>query len=457
MPETLNNESASDARPSADRRPRTPSRRRGEILLVGLLCAAAFVGSWTLSRTTVPLARASGDLWFDSDSPKVYRAMSQPAGGRLEGVRKRRPGFRSHVHPLFRSLVGAPTQALRSVLGLSELAAVRGLLAASATVWILGIYLVLRWITERPLDAFLCSLLALAGSAPIFWFATADTYAFGAISVVVVFLAAAYGAGSRARERWFVLAGALSLGVTVTNWMFGIAAAFGRFDWRRATQICANSLLVAVLAWSAQKVFYPDSLFFLQRHAGGGLDERAFVLRPEAGGLGSHARAFLFHSTVAPELTEVAYKEWNDRHPRLSFQHSALVSGRSTPSLIALVLWSALLLAGARGLARPSGESPRSFRVLLVTGLAGQFVLHAIYGIEAFLYSLHFQPLLILIVAYGVRTRFRPAVLVAVAALVPLLGGINLERLAEARANLSQRPHVQKTLAIEASSAPDPS
>lgn len=379
--------------------------------------------------------------------------MSEPAEGRPERARNRRPWFRSHVHPLFRILAEPPTRALRSAFGLSDLGAIRGLLAAAAALWILGIYLVLRRITERALDAFLFSLLALAGCAPIFWFATADTYAFGAVSVVVALVAGAYGAGSRARERWFVLAGALSLAVTVTNWMFGIAAAFARFDWRRATQICANSLLVVVLAWSAQKVLYPESLFFLQRHAGRGFDERSFMLRSEAGGLGSHARAFLFHSTVAPELTEVAYEEWNDRHPRLSFQHSPLVDGRSWPSLLALALWSALLLAGARGIARPSADSPRSFRGLLVTGLAGQFVLHAVYGIEAFLYALHFQPLLILVVAYGARTRLRPTVLVAVAALVPLLAGVNFERLAEARANLSQRPHLLERLALDASPA----
>jgi hypothetical protein len=436
--------------PLLNHRPRT-----GEVLLVGLLCVAAFVGSWTLSRATVPLARAANDFWFDSDSTTVYRAMSEPAGGRPEGARRRQSGFRSHVHPLFRLLVGPPMWALRSGFGLSELAAIRGLLAASAALWIVGIYLVLRWITERALDAFLFSLLALVGSAPMFWFTTADTYAFGAISVVFVLLAGAYGARSRARELWFVLAGALSLGVTVTNWMFGIAAAFARFDWRRATQICANSLVVAVLAWSAQKAFYPESLFFLQRHAGGQFNERTFVLRPEAGGIGSHSRAFLFHSTVAPELSEVVYERFGDSDARLSFQHSPLVSGRSAPSLIALAVWSALLLAGARGVARPRPGSPRSFRILLVTGLAGQFALHAIYGIEVFLYSLHFQPLLILIVAYGARTRLRPAVLVAVAVLVPLLAGINLERHAEARANLSQRPHLLETLAIQASSAHD--
>lgn len=442
----INNECATDSRNDPDRRPRHPRLRLGEAFLVGLLCCAAFVGSWSMSRTSVPLARAAGDLWFDSDSPNVYKAFNETTGGRPPGPHTRRPGFRSHVHPLFWLLVGPPMSALRSGFGLSELVAIRSLLAACAALWALGIYLVLRWITERALDSFLFCLLALVGSAQLFWFATAETYPFGALSIVLVLLACAYGARTRARELWFVITGALSIGVTVTNWMVGIAAAFACFKKQRSTQICANSLLVAVLLWSAQKVIYPESLFFLQRYTGAGRDEQSFVLRPEAGGLWSHTRAFLFHSTVAPELGEVTYKSWKDKYPRLSFQHAMLLSGRSVPSLIALVLWSLLLLAGIRGIARPNGETLWSFRLVLLMGLGGQFALHAIYGIETFLYSLHFQPLLILMAAYGARTRLRPAVLVAVVALVPLLASVNLQRLHEAWANISQRPYLVETL-----------
>jgi hypothetical protein len=83
---------------------------------------------------------------------------------------------------------------------------------------------------------------------------------------------------------------------------------------------------------------------------------------------------------------------------------------------------------------------------MLVAGLAGQFALHAVYGIETFLYALHFQPLLVLLVAYGTRTRLRPLLLAACLVLVPLMMEVNLSRLDEATSHLSQQPHVKKTL-----------
>jgi hypothetical protein len=87
----------------------------------------------------------------------------------------------------------------------------------------------------------------------------------------------------------------------------------------------------------------------------------------------------------------------------LSFEHSSL--GSTGPvGQAATIGWALLLSAGVWGTLR-DGSLPLFRRVLLLT-IAGQVLLHLVYGFELFLYSLHVVPLLVLLASGSTRLRW---------------------------------------------------
>lgn len=91
--------------------------------------------------------------------------------------------------------------------------------------------------------------------------------------------------------------------------------------------------------------------------------------------------------------------------------------------------WMTLLGFGVVALAR--GPAPGRFRWVLGSVLAGQIVLHLIYGEETFLYALHFLPILLLVVAMSTLTRWRPLVEVLLVPTILLVLWNNIGRLDE--------------------------
>jgi hypothetical protein len=91
-----------------------------------------------------------------------------------------------------------------------------------------------------------------------------------------------------------------------------------------------------------------------------------------------------------------------------------------------------LLGIGIKNLFWGNAPSPR-IRLIIGLTLAGQLVLHLLYGEETFLYSLHYLPLLIATAALAAIGQFRKISLIL--ALIVLCGGgiNNLVKFREAR------------------------
>jgi len=212
---------------------------------------------------------------------------------------------------------------------------------------------------------------------------------------------------------WFVIVSALTLSVTVTNWMVGILATFASFRWRRAFQITVNAFCLVVLLWGVQKFIFPTAQFFI-----GDQEELNWIRPPEFTSSLKVVTSFMFHTMVMPT------SEWFD-HPDWAgiIKQDSLPGSGSLWGAIAVGLWAALLVLGLWGLFS-TGRHGR-LRVVLGLTLLGQLLLHLVYGSgETFIYALHFGPLLVVLAALSVLTPARKLGL-ALAALLALCAGVN--------------------------------
>jgi hypothetical protein len=189
--------------------------------------------------------------------------------------------------------------------------------------------------------------------------------------------------------------------------MCGIFAAAARWRWRRALQISANALCTVVVIWAVQRILFPSAPFFF-----GYSNEDRFVLPAASGGPGPITRALLFHTMVMPHIDLIPEPKWGTV---MSVQHSSIGSSGAW-GITATLLWSALLVATLFGLF--SSRADRRLRVVLGATLAGQVLLHLVYGEETFLYALHVGPLLILSAASAAASStWRRLILVLAVAL----------------------------------------
>jgi len=374
------------------------------VLAVGA-AFAAFQGAQLVDPVIVN--DRAWDVWFNSDVPRVFSEM----------VVRSASHWRINAHPLF-PLVAFPLVCiLRVGLHLESILAVRIVIAGVAPLWIGTLFLILRLMGCRRLDATLFSILASVSASAMFWFAIPETFAFGSLTILLAILVVGISERRRLSQLWYALASALTLSFTVTNWMAGIFAAFVDHRWKRALQITAMGLFVVVGLWGVEELVFPDipTIPFATTDLKW---ERKYVFRKGSGGPLVSVRSFVFHSMVVPAI------EVTPNDPRIYLmvtQHSSPGTA-STWGTIAVGLWAALLGLGLWGIL--SLREHRHLRLVLGLTLAGQLVLHAVYGQETFLYSLHFAPLLVLLAAFGTQTRARLAALILAGALI-LSAGLN--------------------------------
>ena len=392
---------------------KTPSRAIGyflDLLLVISFAAVAAAGAhWLQSKMDVRLDdhRTGDEVYFNADIPRVFSHMTD----------RNSDHFRIKVHPLFLIVAYPPTLALQRFAHLPPPVAVRAVIASVAAVWTVMIFGILRLSGSRRGDAVLFTLLALSSAAAIMWFAVPETYTFGGVSLMLPLMLLAFARHRKPAWWMFVAASAASLSMTVTNWMTGILAA--AFSLRRGPAVRATiyAFYAVVTIWGIQQIFFRNTPFFLDFAV-----ERHVMLRKEWGGPTHNLRSALFSGFVIPEVKSVglpanpATKEpARPDYKILTVQLSQVGSG-SPWGIIVAGGWAALVLTGLVGLLL-SKEHP-AFRAALGLALLGQLVLHTIYGEEAFLYSLHYVPLFVLVAAYAARTRARPVVLVLTGCLI---------------------------------------
>ena len=243
--------------------PNTLSRQ--DWLIVALLVVVAAEAYYHISTRVPTVLLETYDVWFESDLSRVYENMADRWSNH----------YRTKVHPLFSLLTHPVIYALKKVAGFEPLTSIRGLTAGIAAAWVGILYVILRWVGCRPLDAVLFSLIAACSAASRFWFIVPETYAFGSLSILLALLMT-LAAESREIAQWpFIAVSALTLSFTMTNWMAGIAMAFAHYPWRRAMQITVNAFCLVVLLWAVQKYLFPTAQFFFRRQRRNALSSRS--------------------------------------------------------------------------------------------------------------------------------------------------------------------------------------
>jgi hypothetical protein len=249
----------------------------------------------------------------------------------------------------------------------------------------------------------------------MFWFVVPESYSFGSLSILAALIVVVLKKYGSSPVWLYVGSSALTLSITVTNWMVGIFATFANYHWKRALQVTVNAFCIVVLLWGLQKFFFRSAVFFI-----GDREEARYVFTPESGGIPHVAASFLFHTMVMPNIDTV-HKRHRPWVPVMTTQLSLPGSG-SMWGTIAVVLWAGLVALGMWALV--TLKEHRELRIVVGAALLGQLGLHAMYGPETFLYALHFVPLLVVLTALSAHTRARPLALTLAVALV-ICAGIN--------------------------------
>jgi hypothetical protein len=351
------------------------------------------------------------DVWFEADVARVYNDMTDRGADH----------YRTTVHPIFPLLTYPVVHASQKLFHIDKIHAVRGVIAATAGVWLALFYSLLRVLRCRRMDAVLFALVAAATSAALFWMVIPETYEFGSLMILGMLLVAAV-AERRTVSNWVdIAAGAASMSMLVTDFMVAVASFVSRYQLKRAFQIACNALVLVVLLWGLQKYFFKSAQFFMGQHDSS--------TPPELRGVA--LVVILLQSFVAPEIRTLP-NELPGVWPLLTFQHAALAP-LDFLKVVALVSWVCLLGFGGWVLARLP-QYPR-FRAMLALSIAGQIVLHLAYGGETFLYALDWLPLFITAAALATLTRWRPAVLAA-GAVFAVTAGVHNVRELEAALNM---------------------
>jgi hypothetical protein len=366
--------------------------------IAALLAVAAAYCVWRLTGLGhIPIltdAKAD-DVWFEADVSRVFDNMTL----RLSNH------FRSQVHPLF-SLFGLGlTHIFGWAFRLDPMGAVRMTIAWSAGLWMVLFFVLLRTLGCRRLDSAVFTLVAATSGAAFFWTAVPETYLLGSATIVIALLTTAW-AERRTIPAWVdVGMAATSLSVLVTNFMFGLISLSVRHRFKVAAQLAANALVVVVLLWSVQKFAVPSAHFFIGDHEG-----RARV--PEVRAI----PGIMFLDTmVMPDVQSIA-NDSPELWPKLSVQASTRWT-RTAFGPVALAAWVAMFATGLWALWKI--ERLRNFRLVLALGMAGQLLLHMLYGNESWLYSLDWLPLLATAAALGSLTRLRWLSLTAAIVFIP--------------------------------------
>ena len=358
------------------------------IALLSVGAAVSLVGSSQIDPGLYDSSTASENAWFQADLHRVYDNMTERGSDH----------YRSKVHPLF-SLATHPIVKILSKTGVEKSLAVRLLISTASGILVLTFFIFLRLTGLRAADASIYSLLLCASSALVFWTAVPETYVFGSITILLPLIVLALAARIPVSSSWVLAANAASLSMTVTNWMSGLASAAQMLPFRKAIRLSLDAFVLVVFIWAVQKFLYPSSEFFLVF-----AEELEYIGLEEYGGPLERARSFLVHAIITPDIL-VMPNQHGSSWPYLSIQFAGIGSAGGL-ALAATVVWAVFLIAGTRVAFSATAQRPLLRAVLLV--IAGQFLLHMVYGDETFLYSLNWTPLLVFLAALTSLTRHRP-------------------------------------------------
>jgi hypothetical protein len=350
------------------------------------------------------------DVWFDGDSPRYMMHMAD----RLSDTRDR-----SFMHPLL-SYAFFPVFIVHWLTGLPMYAAVRVVLGLVAGAWVSACYYLLRLIRHTQLDAFLLTLLGGVSASGLLWFVLPESWALGSVTLLLAMIIVAVAEYRPLRTRWYILTSALTMAISVTNWMLGMFIAFATFAWRRALWITLSAFGSVGLLCVINMFIFPTFKIGFPEYA------HEYIFQASSGGALHILNSFFYHTIIAPAFRVV---EGFD-HPHvlaMTFQQMAPGSA-SLWGLLGCALWTALLGLGIAAQRRVQGFT--TLRQIVWAMLLGQLTLHTIYGGgEVFLYSMHWLPFLLIVVGWSCFAKPRGLVRALLVALILCAAINNLQQL----------------------------
>ncbi|NJK29878.1 MAG: hypothetical protein HC940_06865 [Acaryochloris sp. SU_5_25] len=347
------------------------------------------------------------DIWFGSDIPTVF--------GNITSTQS--DFGRNNKHPLFPLLVFPLVFGIGKLLQLDPLAAVRVLAVLVAIVWIGSLYTLLRCLGCHRLDATLFSLVGGVSASSVFWLVIPESFSFGSLTILLGLIFVTLAQYRPFSAIWYVALNVMTVSITITNSMVGIFATVINHRWKKVIQIGIAALLLSTGLWILQRIVFTNSGFPFQ--PGTFIGEKKFISAPGKGGFLAVLSSFFYQTMVMPAiqlLDSPIRPDW----VKLDTNTLTPASG-SVWGLVAVVAWSGLLLLGLWGFF--SSKQHPKLRLVLGLTLVAQLVMHSIYGVEeTFIYSLHFIPLLLVLVAFSLFTRLRPLSLLLAVVLIGSAG-----------------------------------
>ena len=343
-------------------------------------------------------------MWFNADTSRTFDNMT-----RIDSEH-----YRTSVHPLF-SILTYPSVGVLKAFGLSDELAVKTLVATIAGLWLAVQFIVFRAIGLKIFDAALFVVLSATTSATVFWIHRPDLYSFGSLSILLVVFIAATMEKRRVSPWLQMVVCALSMSVTITNWMAGIFQAFIYNKWKAAFRIVGGSFVIVALGWAVERFIFPTAGFFLNVAS-----ERRFIVEFSVQALLKRLSVFFANGVVMPD--KIDFREGLAGQIPTSSISDIPIFSYDILGYIAIPLWILLFILGIYSMYK--FESRRRFCFFLSILILGQLGLHMVYGGEVFLHTAHWIPLLIVVAATSACSGPRR---IAIALVVPLiiLAGIN--------------------------------
>jgi hypothetical protein len=393
---------------------------KSDITIIAVLALVAALALYGITQRLYPLIAdyQTMDVWFHADAPRVFDDMTKYSA----------PHDRTSVHPLFVILVFPVVSFVKTVFFVTPNTAVRIVLAGVASLSVSLLFITFRLIGCRQLDATLFSILGAISAAAMFWLAIPDVYSFGGLTILLGLTFVALTEHRKLSMFWYVLVSAMTLSITVTNWMLGIHWTITNQPWKKAIQITVAAWVLVVLLVLVQKGIFPTTNAGFIKIISTVQGEGKYMKIKDLAGSLRVIQSFFCYTIVMPGVK--LFNDTNLNLERLSVQMSSPGSG-SIWGNIATFLWIALLCLGLWGLF--TIRKHLRLRVALGLTILGQLALHLVYGTdETFLYTLHFAPLLLLLAALSTLTPARSLALVLTGMLVVSAGINNMLQLNQA-------------------------
>lgn len=356
---------------------------------IGLLTA---VITWLLS-TRLAFTITHLDVWFDSDSVFVFDQMTNRFSPHNDTNSR---------HPLFALLVFPPIFLLNKVVGVDRALAALVVLITVSTLSVTGMYAALR-LVGRPVGvAVVFTGLFLSSTCGLLFLGIHERLMLGGLSIILCVIAYCLHQRRLLSTTWLTAAAALTLGITITNFLVGAAALLFALGFKKGIGAALKAVAVVVLLSIASRAVFPKASLILDIRAWP-LQSIAFSkaeVQTRGGTVLDKASVFYLHSIVFPApAIQVKPPPWSDKR-FLSLQKGSLRRYSAT-GYAALALW--ILVLGMGLLYSLNRRSRQASDLFLITALLGQFGFFLVFGTETVLYSPYYVPL-VLAVASKTRT-----------------------------------------------------